>query len=177
LTTPHQLYLVSIFLLLPPANAPSAGVRAGVVAQQDRAAAPASETQSPVESPRAADEPEGLIHLDVVVTDPMGKTVLGLKAADFTVLDGGRPEKIISFHAYGEGGGRPDPPVSITIVLDTLELPPDLTSRARVSVETFLRRNGGHLEQPISILMLTGNGLSQAGPSADGNALASSIAG
>jgi PleD family two-component response regulator len=70
-----------------------------------------------------SNEPEGSIHLDVMVTDPTGKPVSGLKAADFAVLDKGQPEEIVSFHAYDRVSARPDPPTKIILVLDMLEAP------------------------------------------------------
>lgn len=128
-------------------------------------------------SSAAPDEPEGLIHLDVLVINQRGYPVSGLKAADFTVLDNGHPEKIVSFHAYGGMGAAPDPPVSVTLVLDTLQLPFTLASQERQSVEAFLRRHGGHLAQPMTILTLTESGLSRVGvASTEGNRLAESIA-
>jgi VWFA-related protein len=173
---PDRLCLLTIFLLLSLARAQEASIPAKP-AQKHDAAVSASEPQGSAQYPSGSDEGEGLIHLDVVVTDQTGKPVSGLKAADFTVLDGGQPEKIVSFHAYGEAGASPDPPVAITLVLDTLGLPPDLASRERLSVEAFLRQNGGRLAQPISILMLTETGLWRVGlPSTDGNALAESVA-
>jgi VWFA-related protein len=185
--TRGRLNLLIIFLLPLLVEARTAGVQAGVVAQKDRTAASASEPQGPAQSSRAPDEPEGLIHLDVVVTDQTGKTLSGLKATDFSVLDNGQPEKILSFEAYDGAGVRPGPPGAITLVLDLLppakrgersvgQFPEDLAQFERNQVDTFLRQNGGHLAQPISILILTINGLSQVGPSADGNALAESIA-
>jgi hypothetical protein len=42
-----------------------------------------------------------------MVTDPAGKTVSGLKAADFAVLDKGQPEEIVSFHAYDRSAPGP----------------------------------------------------------------------
>ena len=102
----------------------------------------------------ASNEPEGLIHLDVMVTDPLGKPVSGLKAADIGVLDKGQPEKIISFLAYDGVSAKPDPPARIILVLDLLEAP-ELASQVRDSARTLLRENGGHLAQPTSVLLLT----------------------
>jgi VWFA-related protein len=122
-----------------------------------------------------AQEPEGLIHLDFIVTDPTGKPVSGLKAADFAVLDNGQPEKIVSFHAYDGLSAKADPPARIILVLDMLEAP-ELASQVRDSARAFLRENGGHLAQPTSVLLITKTGLSRVGLSpTDGNALAESI--
>ena len=42
---------------------------------------------------------EGLITLDVVVTDKSGKPVTDLEAKDFTLLDNRQSQKILSFQA------------------------------------------------------------------------------
>jgi VWFA-related protein len=109
------------------------------------------------------------MHLDVTVTSALGQPVLGLKAEDFRVLDNGQPAKLVSFHPYGEGG---DPPVAITLVLDTLRVQNGVEGVERELVRRFLRENDGHLAQPISLVLLTDTGLWRVGqPSADGKAL------
>ena len=108
----------------------------------------------------AADRPEGLLHLDVAVTEPTGRYVAALHARDFTGLDNGQPRKVVSFQAYGGATeARPDPPVSITLVLDMLGESFEDTVDERTAVLAYLRQNGGHLAQPTSILMLTQKGL------------------
>ncbi|HEY1767559.1 MAG TPA: VWA domain-containing protein [Terracidiphilus sp.] len=135
------------------------------------------ETESaPIARGATSDILEGLIQLDVSVTDPGGRLVVGLGAKDFIVLDNGQPEKILTFTAY-QGAIKPDPPVSVTLVLDLLRLPPYLASFERQQVETFLRQNGGRLSQPITILELIDGGLWQVGSlSLDGNALSEAVA-
>jgi hypothetical protein len=116
-----------------------------------------------------APAPEGFIHLDVAVMSPSGQPVLGLKAEDFRVLDNGQPAKIVSFHAYGEGGDRP---IAITLVLDTLRVPSGVEGVEREVVRKFLRENDGHLAQPVSLVLLTDTGLWRVGqPSINGKAL------
>lgn len=115
---PDRLCLFTHFLLLPAARAQESSIPAKPAQKYD-AAVSASEPQEAVQHPSmASNEPEGLIHLDVVVTDPAGKPVSGLKAADFAVLDKGQPEKIVSFHAYDRVSAKPDPPAKIILVLD-----------------------------------------------------------
>jgi len=46
------------------------------------------------------DATEGMLKLDVVVTDSSGKPVTGLRPEDFTLLDNGLPEKVVKFHAF-----------------------------------------------------------------------------
>ena len=64
------------------------------------------------EAPRTAASVElTLFNLDVVVTDPRGDAVHGLKAEDFEVLHGGRPVKLTNF---SEVRGTAFPSVSVT---------------------------------------------------------------
>jgi hypothetical protein len=62
---------------------------------------------------------DGLVRLDVVVTDKSGKPIAGLEPRDFTLLDDGLPERILSFQAYDGITTRPDPPVEVILVIDT----------------------------------------------------------
>lgn len=115
---------------------------------------------------------EGRIHLDAVVTDPAGKPITGLEPQDFKVLDDGQPRKILSFRSFDGINVRPDPPVEVLLLFDTVNLPFQQVSFARQQMERFLRENGGHLAQPVSLLLLTDAGLRvQPRPSTDGNAL------
>ena len=125
----------------------------------------------------ASDAAQGLINLDVVVTDNSGKIIPGLVPKDFNLLDNGQPQTIISFHEYDGISAKPDPPVRVILLIDTIKMPFDLAAFEREEVEKFLRRNGGHLGQPVSIFGLSDTGfwtLAQA--SGDGNALAAEIA-
>ncbi len=120
--------------------------------------------------------PEGLIHLDVaVVTHPSARPVLGLRPDDFSVLDNGQPAKIVSFHPYNDRAG--DPPVAITVVLDTLRVSHETEAFERKHLEAFLLQNDGHLPQPVSLVLLADSGLWRVGqPSTDGKALAEDLA-
>ena len=121
------------------------------------------------------DDKTGLIHLDVVVADQSGNPVSGLRVSDFTLLDTGYPQRILSFHAYNEAD-RPDPPVKVILVIDTLALPGRLPSDERLAVEAFLREKGGHLAQTVSLYELSASGFWAVGsPSTDGNMLASDL--
>jgi VWFA-related protein len=116
---------------------------------------------------------EGRIHLDVVVTDKSGKPVSGLELNDFTLLDNNLPSKILSFRAVDASVQKPEPPVEVILLLDTVNLSFQQVSIARQQVEKFLRQNGGHLGQPVSLFVLTDKGLDiQRRPTLDGNALA-----
>lgn len=150
---------------------------AGAAAQSE--AAPAAASQAPTLAPRpapASDAAEGLIQLDVVVTDKSGKPVTGLGAEDFTLLDNGQPEKIVSFQAFDGITAKPDPPVEVILIIDTVNLSSEQVIHAEREAGRFLRRNGGHLTQPVSIYRLSYDGLSVTPqPSTDGNALAAEI--
>ncbi|MGA7522197.1 MAG: VWA domain-containing protein [Acidobacteriaceae bacterium] len=119
----------------------------------------------------ANDAAEGLMHLDVVVTDAAGRAVTGLGAGDFTVLDNGRPEAIRSFAA-----SRREDAVRVILVLDTLQIPDALARAERLAAIAFLRENGGHLAQPTTVFSLTAAGLWMvADLSRDGKKLADDV--
>ena len=118
--------------------------------------------------------PEGLLHLDVVVTTTAGVPVVGLPASEFTLLDNGRPIPIVSFQPHV---GISADPVPVLLLLDTVRIPGPLASLERRQIEAFLRLNDGHLARPITLLLLDDAGLWRVGePSADGNALADALA-
>ena len=127
---------------------------------------------APSANAQAASDPGvGLIKLDVLVTDKSGAPIPGLLSTDFALLENGSPNRILSFHT------EPEPPVEVILVIDTLQIPVGLASIERTSVEAFLRSNGGHLAQPVSIFTMLDTGLWQvAEPSTDGNALATQVA-
>ena len=122
------------------------------------------------------DSAEGLIKLDVAVEDANGKPVPGLELADFNLLENGRTQSIISFQAFDGREAQTEPPVKIILLIDTLGLPVDLARRERDAVETYLRKDGGHLAHPITVFLLSETGLwTVQHPSRDGNTLAGDI--
>lgn len=121
-------------------------------------------------------KPEGLIGLDVVVMDATGQPVTGLQRDDFTVLDDGHPRPIISFSAHDGGSEKPDPPVQLILVVDTLGEPGGTADKERSAVEGFLRERDGRLEEPTTVYALAGVKFWRvAGPLLDGNALAAAL--
>jgi VWFA-related protein len=129
-------------------------------------------TGAPTARPAAG---EGQVKLDVVVTDKSGEIVSGLQSSDFTLLDNNRPATLLSFQAYG-GTALPEAPVQVVLVIDNVNEGFDDVSLSKNDVETFLRQNGGHLAQPLSIFWFTNKGLDvQPTPSQDGNALAAQV--
>lgn len=123
------------------------------------------------------DEGKGLIHLDVSVTDERGEPVSGLKRQDFVLMDEGRPQKILSFHSFTGQSAPPYHPVQIVLLLDTFDLSIAQASHEEDAVERFLRQNGGHLAQPVSVFGLSNDGLWTVAQheSTDGNSLASDL--
>ncbi len=123
----------------------------------------------------AYDAEEGLIKLDVVVTDKLGKPISGIARKDFKLLDNGQPAKILTFHAHD--GTSADPPAKIILLVDTLNLPGGIASYERREVKRFLQQNGGRLAQPVSLVEVSNMGILTVGqPSTDGNALAADFA-
>ncbi len=149
------------------------------------AAAPSMATPAPVPQIRGPNqrpavmlgEAEGLIHLDVLVTDNSGRPVPGLGAKDFTLVDNGRIEKILSFRELGGVSPKPDSPVEIILLIDTFSIPANLAIYERGEVGKFLRQNRDRLTQPVSIFGISENGLwTVAHPSSDGNTMADDLA-
>jgi VWFA-related protein len=114
------------------------------------------------------------ISLDVLVTDKAGKPVPQMEPTDFTLLDDNQPRKILAFRrADGTIGNKLDPPVEVIIILDSVNMAYQAVAQLRLQLQRFLRLNGGHLAQPVSVFVYGSEGLQvQPAPSKDGNALA-----
>lgn len=179
LFTPFRMSVVFLSLLAP------------AFAQQDL-----PNLLQPVEVPPdpGPDTSRGMVQLDVVVTDPSGNPISGLSEKDFTLLDDGKPQKIVSFQAFDRVGDHagsdaegtqhsdkshtvpPGSPVEVLLVIDELNMPPPQLAAAEHEAESFLRQNQGRLRQPVTIYRLNNDGLSASvQPSTDGNALADEI--
>jgi VWFA-related protein len=152
-----------------------AGLQAVVLGQQTSVPQDPTLTHRPAPQPAPPPSPftaAGSIHLDVMVNDDAGKPVLGLQPWDFKLLDDGQPRKILSFHSFDGITVKPDPTVQVILVIDTANLPFQQVAFVQQAIVQFLRENGGHLAQPVSIMLLTDAGLRvQPRPSVDGNAL------
>ncbi|HEY2469856.1 MAG TPA: VWA domain-containing protein [Terracidiphilus sp.] len=121
-------------------------------------------------------QPEGRIHLDVVVTDAAGRPVIGLHEQDFKLLDDGKERGLISFAPYDGLHTKADPPVQMILVIDCVNNGFVELGYIRQGLTKFLRQNNGHLTQPTTIVRFAMSGvdfLSQ--PSTDGNALANIV--
>jgi VWFA-related protein len=124
------------------------------------------------------DPGQGIIRFDVEVQDKSGHPVTGLRQQDFTIQDKSHPGTIVTFHAFDTQHPELDPPVEVILVIDELNMQagPQLEA-AEEQAEAFLRRNQGHLRQPVSIYRITSDGPWTGSYSpADGNVLAEEIA-
>jgi VWFA-related protein len=120
---------------------------------------------------------DGLIKIDVVVTDKSEKPISGLASSDLTLLDNGQPQRIVSFQGFDGITAKPGTPVEVILVIDTVNLSQEQVSSAKSSVVKLLRANQGHLAQPVSVLLLSPAVLSSTrAPSTDGNTLADQVA-
>jgi VWFA-related protein len=111
----------------------------------------------------------------VAVTDKSGKPVAGLQQNDFTLLDNKQPQRIVSFRAE-EKGAAPDAPVEVVLVADEINTGYLNLVADRDEIEKFLRRDGGELALPVSMVFLSDTVTSIGRASSrDGNALAASL--
>jgi VWFA-related protein len=115
--------------------------------------------------------------LDVVVTDKSGKTVKGLKQKDFTVLDNGHPQTILSFQANRSGEvvtatSQLETPIRIILLVDEVNTNFSRVAYERDEIKRFLLQNGGNLAHPMSLAFFSDTGTDiQNATSRDGNAL------
>jgi VWFA-related protein len=121
------------------------------------------------------DRAEGLLQLDVLVTDATGRPVSGLGGADFSLLENGQPQNVLSFQAFDGRGALAEPPVRIVLLIDEMELPENLARDERLAVMGYLRQGGGRLQRPVSVFVLADTGLWTVAPSGDGKVLAREI--
>jgi hypothetical protein len=120
--------------------------------------------------------PEGLIHLDVAVTDIEERPVDHLTEGDFNLLDNGVPQKIASFRSSSESADVNAELSEVVLVLDQVNLSPVQFDIAKHGIIQFLRQNGGRLDHRVSTYWFKSTGLyATAAPSTDGNVLAEEI--
>jgi VWFA-related protein len=147
--------------------------------QADPSQSPAQQTTALNQRPAYAPAPapaEGRIHLDVVATDKAGKPVSGLELQDFTLKDNNLPAKILSFRAVDTTVQQAGYPAEVVLVLDAVNQGVTALDHSREQIEDFLRKNGGHLAQPVSILLCNDDDVKVLlQPSMDGNALAAQL--
>ena len=147
-------------------------VSCGALAQQS---APAPPVLSHRPSPNL--ESQGKMKIDVVVTDASGQPVAGLTEQDFALLDNKKHRPILSFRAVDGtrgDGTRDDPPVEVILLLDVTNTPLAIVDHERDQIEQFLRRNGGLLAQPTSLMIFDDQGVKRQ-PTRDGNQVADEL--
>jgi VWFA-related protein len=126
---------------------------------------------------QAPPPPEGLIHLDVSVTDHARRPFVGLAAKDLTLLDNGVPQKIASFEVSNKATDENERLTEVVLVLDEVNASPVQFGVVKNETIKFLRQNGGHLAQLASVYWFTAAGLyASEKPTSDGNALAEDVA-
>jgi len=122
------------------------------------------------------DRSEGLITLDLMVTDGEGRPAAGLNARNFHLLENGREQRILSFDPFNGSALRSEPPVRIILLLDKFQVPTEIARDEQKALEAFLRKERGSLARPISVFELTESGLwTVTHPSSDGASLANEI--
>ncbi len=149
----------------------------GILFPSVRAQAPA-ETPGSQLIPRTKEEREQLfrtehrIFLNVSVTDASGNAAAGLKPEDFTVLDKGQPRQIVGFRAVdGTDAGAQ---VHGTLVVDGINSQYAM-ARVKKDLEKFFSASRGPLPFPLTLAVLSDNGVTEGSPSTDRGALASQL--
>jgi VWFA-related protein len=123
--------------------------------------------------------PQGTIKLDVVVTDGAGQPVAGLQQQDFSLLDNRKPQPILTFRAVdgiaGDGTAA-NPPVQVILLIDMANNLLHNVAYERYQIDKFLKQNGGKLVQPLSVMILSDQGVkTQPQPSTDGTSVAGGL--
>ena len=119
---------------------------------------------------------QGIIKLDVLVTDRAGNPVSGLDWKDFSVLDNGQTSEILAFHGFDGSTVKANPAVEVILFLDSLGISEKMAKFEREEVGRFLRQNGGHLSRPTSVYGISNGGpWGLKKPSGDGNVLADEL--
>jgi VWFA-related protein len=145
-----------------------------MLAQQPQTGAVTEQLQT---QPAAANAADHRVVLDVVVTDKSGKAVKGLTQKDFTVLDNGHPETVLSFQAVGGAGiagsaQSTESPVEIILLVDEVNTNFRRVAYERDEIKRLLLKNGGVLAHPMSMAFFSDAGTEiQQIRSRDGNAL------
>ena len=165
-----QVFLALPLLLLDGSSIAQRGVSGAKAMPESAPLALRPSQQTPAEA-------DGLIHLDVVVTDAADKPVKGLELKDFELFDNGQPQTILSFHGFDELSAMPDPPVEVILLIDTVGGRKDPIALSPVAeAAKFMRQNGGRLTRPISVFGVSDSGLWTLNhPSSDGNAIADDL--
>jgi VWFA-related protein len=99
-----------------------------------------------------------------------GVPTTGLRPQDFTVKIDKLPQPVVSVTPPSAT------PAEVVLIVDSINANVGSTAVERKQIEDFLRRNNGHLANPVSLALITEVSFSlQHAPSRDGNALAAAL--
>lgn len=141
-------------------------------------AAQAQNSDSPQLIPRTPEQREQMyraehrIRLNVTVTDAAGKALSNLTAANFTLIDNGKPRPIAALS--GGDGGAGGAAEHATIVIDAVSSH-DALGRERKELEKFLSSSRGPLPFPVNLAVVTENGVNESAFSMERSALAADL--
>jgi len=165
----HLACLGVVFLLEQRASARTAAAQT----QVSEATPPGTRTEIPSE----ASSVEGLIRIDVTVTDRSGHVASGLQRSEFKVLDNGALQQIVAFRQSDRVPARAEDQLTLILLIDTLDVPAELVAFERQQTANFLRWNSGQLTRPVAVYSLEDSGfflITKA--STDGEELARAVA-
>ncbi len=150
---------------------------AGVQPTGATAARPSQQDTSPVTTLRTATR---AVVLDIVVTDQNGRAVQNLQKGDFSLAEDGQEQGLASFEEVGIVSRRTvkfgKAPAEQILLIDEINAEFANLAYARYCIGKLLRKNGGRLDQPSSLMALTNEGLVLLHEATrDGNALFSAL--
>ena len=160
--TLSQVLIAFFCWLLFPTFAQQAASSGQVTPLDKRSTAPA---------PRA----DRRITLDVVVTDRSGNPVPGLQQQDFTILNNNKPQKILSFRAVDRASKAANRPLQTIVLVDRVNTSFERAVYQQTQLEKFLRKDGGKLPMPMSLVILSDTSAGQTMTTSDGNILVDSL--
>ena len=132
---------------------------------------PPPDKRPTVPAPRA----DRRITLDVVVTDRSGNPVPGLQQQDFTILNNNKPQKILSFRAVDRASKAANRPLQTIVLVDRVNPSFERAAYQQTQLEKFLRKDGGKLPMPMSLVILSDTSAGQTVTTSDGNILVDSL--
>lgn len=103
------------------------------------------------------------ITVNVVVNDKSGAPVSGLDAKDFTLLDNKKPQTLVSVREVNGLSAAADPPVEAVLLIDNITCDFETLANLRRNLSENLRKSGGQLALPTSLVFLTDQGLRTQG--------------
>lgn len=148
----------------------AAGLALAAAVLAAAAGAPQEPARPSPEPPRFSAQVH-VITVDVVVVDKKGRAVPGLTLADFELREDGVAQEIATFDAVQiaeprEGGPAAPRGRTLVIVVDDVHLSPNVATRARQAVASFLRGDGQ--EGDLVTLVSTARGTGVRGRLPDG---------